>query len=60
MAACHVAGLIPTKERDTQRLDKISAELVVIVCHLMECFVSPDEARELLQAQQSSGGALEI
>ncbi|MEM6048991.1 primase-helicase zinc-binding domain-containing protein [Erwinia sp. P7711] len=52
--------VIPAKERDPQLLDKISAELVVIVRHLMQRFVSPDEARELLQAQQSSGEALEI
>jgi hypothetical protein len=32
----------------------------VIVRHLMQRFASPDEARELLQAQQSSGEALEI
>lgn len=41
-------------------LDKISTELAVIVRHLMQRFASPDEARELLQAQQSSGEALEI
>jgi hypothetical protein len=35
-----------------------SAELAVIVRHLMQRFASPDEARELLQAQQSSGEAL--
>jgi putative DNA primase/helicase len=52
--------VIPVKERDTQLLDKISAELAVIVRHLMQRFASPDEARELLQAQQSSGEALEI
>ena len=52
--------VIPVKERDTQLLDKISAELAVIVRHLMQRFASPDEARELLQAQQSSGEALDI
>lgn len=52
--------VIPVKERDTQLLDKISAELAVIVRHLMQRFASPDEVRELLQAQQSSGEALEI
>ncbi|MCX3307469.1 MULTISPECIES: primase-like DNA-binding domain-containing protein [Pantoea] len=52
--------VIPAKERDPQLLDKISAELAVIVRHLMQRFASPDEARELLQAQQSSGEALEI
>lgn len=52
--------VIPAKERDPQLVDKISAELAVIVRHLMQRFASPDEARELLQAQQSSGEALEI
>lgn len=52
--------VIPAKERDPQLLDKISNELAVIVRHLMQRFTSPDEARELLQAQQSSGEALEI
>ncbi|MBA0035495.1 toprim domain-containing protein [Pantoea sp. BIGb0393] len=52
--------VIPAKERDPQLLDKISVELAVIVRHLMQRFVLPDEARELLQAQQSSGEALEI
>lgn len=52
--------VIPAKERDPQLLDKICAELAVIVRHLMQRFASPDEARELLQAQQSSGEALEI
>ncbi len=52
--------VIPANERDPQLLDKISAELAVIVRHLMQRFASPDEARELLQAQQSSGEALEI
>ncbi|MGB8925901.1 MAG: primase-like DNA-binding domain-containing protein [Pantoea agglomerans] len=52
--------VIPAKERDPQLLDKISAELAVIVRHLMQRFASPDEARELLQAQQTSGEALEI
>lgn len=52
--------VIPAKERDPQLLNKISNELAVIVRHLMQRFASPDEARELLQAQQSSGEALEI
>lgn len=52
--------VIPAKERDPHLLDKISTELAVIVRHLMQRFASPDEARELLQAQQSSGEALEI
>lgn len=51
--------VIPAKERDPQLLNKISNELAVIVRHLMQRFASPDEARELLQAQQSSGEALE-
>lgn len=52
--------VIPAKERDPKLLDKISNELAVIVRHLMQRFTSPDEARELLQAQQSSDEALEI
>lgn len=52
--------VIPAQERDPQLLDKISTELAVIVRHLMQRFTSPDEARELLQAQQTSGEALEI
>ncbi|TPE12128.1 DNA primase [Pantoea vagans] len=52
--------VIPSNERDPQLLDKISNELAVIVRHLMQRFASPDEARDLLQAQQSSGEALEI
>jgi len=52
--------VIPAKERDPLLLDKICTELAVIVRHLMQRFASPDEARELLQAQQSSGEALEI
>lgn len=52
--------VIPAKERDPLLLDKISVELAVIVRHLMQRFATPDEARELLQAQQSSGEALEI
>jgi len=52
--------VIPAKERDPQLLDKISNELAVTVRHLMQRFASPDEARDLLQAQQSSGEALEI
>lgn len=52
--------VIPAKERDPKLLDKISAELAVIVRHLMQRFALPDEARELLQAQQSSGEALDI
>ena len=52
--------VMPAKERDPQLLDKISAELAVIVHHLMQRFASPEEACELLQAQHSSGEALEI
>ncbi|MEN4705933.1 primase-like DNA-binding domain-containing protein [Pantoea agglomerans] len=52
--------VIPAKERDPQLLDKISTELAVIVRHLMRRFSSPNEARELLQAQQTSGEALDI
>ncbi|KOC88282.1 primase-like DNA-binding domain-containing protein [Winslowiella iniecta] len=52
--------VIPAKVRDPKLLDKISNELAVIVRHLMQRFALPDEARELLQAQQSSGEALEV
>lgn len=50
--------VIPAKERDPQLLDKISTELAMIVHNLMQRFASSDEARELLQAQQTSGEAL--
>lgn len=52
--------VIPSKERDPQLLDKISTELAVIVRDLMQRFSKPEEARELLQEQQTSGEALEI
>jgi len=52
--------VIPVKERDPQLLDKISTELAVIVRHLMQRFSQPEEARALLQAQQTSGEALDI
>ncbi|MGX0007477.1 hypothetical protein ACUXI4_004058 [Pantoea piersonii] len=52
--------VIPAKERDPQLLGKISTELAVIVRHLMQRFSSPNEARELLQAKQTSGEALDI
>lgn len=51
---------IPANERDPQLLDKISTELAVIVRHLMQRFTNPEDARQLLQAQQTSGEALEI
>lgn len=51
---------IPPDERDPQLLDKIRLELAVIVRHLMQRFAQPEEARKLLQAQQTSGEALEI
>lgn len=52
--------VIPAKERDPQLLDKISTELAVIIRHLMHRFSLPNEARELLQVQQTSGEALDI
>ena len=51
---------IPANERDPQLLEKIRQELAVIVRHLMQRFAKPEEARKLLQAQQTSGEALEI
>ncbi|CAI2518764.1 primase-helicase zinc-binding domain-containing protein [Serratia liquefaciens] len=51
---------IPAKERDPQLLEKISGELAVIVRHLMQHFANPNDARDLLQAQQSSEEALTI
>ncbi|SUI38982.1 Uncharacterized protein conserved in bacteria [Serratia marcescens] len=51
---------IPLAERDPQLLDKITQELAVIVRHLMQRFANPNEARTLLQAQQSSDEALTI
>ncbi|WP_421081457.1 hypothetical protein, partial [Serratia fonticola] len=44
--------VIPTHERDPQLLTKITGELAVIVRHLMQRFANPNDARELLQAQQ--------
>lgn len=52
--------VIPAKERDPQLLEKIIAELAGIFCHLMQRFSRPNDALELLQAQQTSGEALEI
>ena len=52
--------VIPTNERDPKQLEKIARELAVIVRHLMQRFTRPDDARELLQAQQSPEEALEI
>lgn len=51
---------IPASERDPQLLAKIAGELAVFVRHLMQRFTAPEEARALLQAQQTSGEALEI
>ncbi|MNG57896.1 DNA primase TraC [compost metagenome] len=51
---------IPAKERDSQLLEKISGELAVIVRHLMRHFGNPNDARDLLQAQQSSEEALAV
>jgi len=51
---------IPQAERDPLLLDKITGELAVIVRHLMQRFATPNEARTLLQAQQSSEEALSI
>jgi len=52
--------VIPAKERDPQLLEKIGVELAVIVCHLMQRFANPEEACELLQAQQNSSEALDV
>ena len=52
--------VIPPNELDPQLLEKIAGELGVIVRHLMQRFTRPDDARELLQAQQSPEEALEI
>ncbi|HHQ6578149.1 TPA: primase-helicase zinc-binding domain-containing protein [Serratia fonticola] len=52
--------VIPTHERDPQLLTKITGELAVIVRHLMQRFANPNDARDLLQAQQHSDEALEI
>ncbi len=51
---------ISAKERYPQPLNKISTELAFIVRHLNQCLSSPDDACTLLQAQQTSGEALEI
>ncbi|ERK06937.1 DNA primase [Serratia fonticola AU-AP2C] len=52
--------VIPPHERDPQLLTKITGELAVIVRHLMQRFANPNDARDLLQAQQHSDEALEI
>ncbi|MBH3206606.1 toprim domain-containing protein [Serratia marcescens] len=51
---------IAPEERDPLLLAKITEELAVIVRHLMQRFANPNDARVLLQAQQSSAEALEI
>ncbi|HGM6755381.1 TPA: primase-like DNA-binding domain-containing protein [Serratia marcescens] len=51
---------IAPEERDPLLLAKLTKELVVIVRHLMQRFANPNDARALLQAQQSSAEALEI
>ncbi|OQV64329.1 hypothetical protein AK51_33195 [Serratia nematodiphila DZ0503SBS1] len=51
---------IAPEERDPLLLAKITEELAVIVRHLMQRFTNPNDARVLLQAQQSSAEALEI
>ncbi len=51
---------IAPEERDPLLLAKITEELAVIVRHLMQRFANPNDARALLQAQQSSAEALEI
>ncbi|MCC3717067.1 toprim domain-containing protein [Rouxiella badensis] len=52
--------VIPANERDPQLIEKIGQELAVIVRQLMQRFAVPNDARELLQAQQNSDEALEI
>lgn len=52
--------VIHVNERDPQLIEKIGQELAVIVRHLMQRFAVPNDARELLQAQQNSDEALEI
>jgi len=52
--------VVEAHERDPHLLDKITAELPVIVRHLMQRFSTPNDARTLLQAQQNSDEALEI
>ncbi len=60
MASLPFPDVIPANERDPQLLEKIAGELAVTVRHLMQRFTRPDDARDLLQAQQSSEEALEI
>ena len=55
-----VPGSYRPEERDPLLLAKITEELAVIVRHLMQRFANPNDARVLLQAQQSSAEALEI
>jgi len=46
--------VIPANERDPKLLYKITGKLAVSVRHLMQSFTKTDDARELLQAYQSS------
>ncbi|BET95966.1 toprim domain-containing protein [Xenorhabdus taiwanensis] len=52
--------VVPENERDPLLLDKIAAELPVIIRHLLHKFVDPQTARRLLAEQQKSEEALDI
>ncbi len=52
--------VIEAHERDSRLLDKITAELPVIVRHLMQRFANQNDARQLLQAQLNSDEAREV
>ncbi|MCT7653975.1 DUF5906 domain-containing protein [Oceanimonas sp. NS1] len=51
---------VPDKERDEGLVNKITAELPVIIRHLLSRFPEPAEAKRLLHEQQRSAEALEI
>lgn len=51
---------VPEQERDIGLKAKITAELPVIMRHLLARFSEPEEAKRLLQEQQKSAEALEV
>ncbi|XIH61362.1 DNA primase [Pantoea sp. SGAir0184] len=56
----HFPEIISPGERDLQLKEKISGELAVIVCQLMQQFSQPQDSRALLQSQQNSDEAMRI
>ncbi|EDF9813692.1 DNA primase [Salmonella enterica subsp. enterica serovar Tennessee] len=52
--------VVNEKDRDPMLVEKIEAELPVIIRHLLTCFASQDDARQLLAEQRKSEEALAI